>query len=131
MKKPRKGKDPDFDYKRIAFVQEAAGKQAEDLVQSAQSNVQNARRASMQAAYNLFITSLQNDTVLHEKHLAASDVNSQRARSVLVGSLQARWEKEPQVWIPQKCWVSALGVPTLLYFSIYYAMMVSNDKFND
>ena len=84
----RKGRDPAFDFKRMAFVQEATGRQTEDLVVAAQSNVMNARRSSLQAAYNLFTTSLQNDHVLHDKHLAASEVNSQRARSVLVASLE-------------------------------------------
>ena len=84
----RKGRDPEFDFKRMAFVQEATGRQTEDLVVAAQSNVQNARRTSLQAAYNLFTTSLQNDHVLHDKHLAASEVNSQRTRSVLVASLE-------------------------------------------
>ena len=74
----------------MAFVQEAAGKQTEDLIQSAQSNVQNARKSALQAAFNLFITSLDNDHCLHDKHLAASDVNSTRARSVLVASLEVR-----------------------------------------
>jgi len=84
----RKGRDPDFDFKRMAFVQEASGKLTEDLVVAAQSNVQNARRSSLQAAWNLFTTSLENDQVIHDKHLAAAEVNSHRARSVLVASLE-------------------------------------------
>ena len=87
----RKGKDPEFDFKKLPFVQEAAGKQTDDLVALAQSSVQNARKSSLQAAYNLFTTSLHNDQVLHDKHLAASEVSSQRARSVLVHSLEAMW----------------------------------------
>ena len=59
--KTRKGKDPEFDFKKLPFVQEAAGKQTEDLVALAQSSVQNARKSSLQAAYNLFTTSLHND----------------------------------------------------------------------
>ena len=85
----RKGKDPEFDYKKLAFVQDASGKQAEDLVVAAQSNVQNARRSSLQAAYSLFKTSLQNDHVVHDKHIQACEMSSQRARSVLVSSLEA------------------------------------------
>ena len=84
--KKRKGKDPEFDFKKLPFVQEAAGKQTDDLVALAQSSVQNARKSSLQAAYNLY-----NDQVLHDKHLAASEVSSQRARSVLVHSLEAMW----------------------------------------
>ena len=86
---PRKGQAQDFDFKKLAFVQEAAGKQTEDLVSSAQSKVANARRTSLQAAFNLFSTSLGNDQVLHDKHMAASEMQTQRARSVLVHSLEA------------------------------------------
>lgn len=79
----------------MAFVQEAAGKQADELVQSAQSSVKNARRGALQAAYNLFATSLENDQCLHDKFLAASDVSSARARSMLIGSLQAKCLVKP------------------------------------
>ena len=98
---PRKGKDPNFDFKRMAFVQEAAGKQTEELVQSAQSNVKNARRGALQAAYNLFATSLANDQCLHDKFLAASDVNSARARSTLIASLQAKCWAYPATTQPK------------------------------
>ena len=78
----------------MAFVQEAAGKQTEDLLVAAQSSVSNARKSSIQAAWNLFTTSLHNDQVVHDKHLAASEMNSQRARSVLVHALEDRsWPK--------------------------------------
>jgi len=85
----------------MAFVQEAAGKQTEELVQSAQSNVKNARRGALQAAYNLFATSLANDQCLHDKFLAASDVNSARARSTLIASLQAKCWAYPATTQPK------------------------------
>eukprot|EP00438_Fugacium_kawagutii_P007492 Skav230009 [mRNA] locus=scaffold1958:352834:353067:- [translate_table: standard] len=72
----------------MAFVQEATGKQTEDLIVSAQSNVLNARKSSLQAAYNLFLTSLENDQVMHDKHMAASEMSTARARSVLVHTLE-------------------------------------------
>ena len=85
----RKGLDPDFDFKKLAFVQEACGKQQEEHVISAQSTVQNARRNSLQAAYNLFVTNLENDHLLQDKYLATATMNAQRTRSVLVHSLEA------------------------------------------
>lgn len=84
----RKGLDPNFDYTKLAFVQEASGKQTEDLLISAQSSVNDARKNSIRAAYNLFTTSLDNDHVVHDKHVAASAMNVHRARSVLVHSLE-------------------------------------------
>lgn len=85
----RKGLDPDFDFKKLAFVQEACGKQQEEQVISAQSTVHNARRSSLQAAYNLFATNLENDHLLQDKYLATATMNAQRTRSVLIHSLEA------------------------------------------
>ena len=84
----RKGLDSSFDFKKLAFVVEAAGKQTEELLISAQSTVADARKQSLRAGYNLFQTSLSNDHILHDKHVAASAMNSQRARSVLIHSLE-------------------------------------------
>ena len=50
----------------------------------------NARRSSLQAGFNLFATNLANDQVMQDKYLATADMNSARARSVLVHSLEAR-----------------------------------------
>ena len=86
---PRKGLDPDFDWKKIGFVLEACGKQQEDHVVSAQSSVNNASKTSLQAAYNLFSTNVANDQCLQDKFLATAEMNSSRARSVLVHSLEA------------------------------------------
>ena len=68
---------------------EACGKQQEDHVISAQSTVNNARKASLQAAFNLFSTNLANDQCLQDKFLATAEANATRARSVLVHSLEA------------------------------------------
>ena len=86
---PRKGRDPEFNFKKLAFVQEASGKQTEELVAAAQSSVNNARNQSLQAGFNLFATSPENDHVLHEKYVASAEMNGQRNRSVLVHSLEA------------------------------------------
>ena len=86
----RKGRDPNFDFRRLPFVQEAAGRQTEELISSAQSSVNNARKNSIQAAYNLFATNLKNDQILHDKFVAASEMSSLRARSVMVHSLEDR-----------------------------------------
>ena len=86
---PRKGLDSGFDFKKLAFVQEACGRQQEDHIISAQSNVNNARKTSLQAAFNLFATNLSNDQCMQDKFLATSEMNSARARSVLVHSLEA------------------------------------------
>lgn len=84
-----KGKNPEFDFKKLAFVAEAAGQQQELQLEEAQSSVANARKSSLQAAFRLFATSLSNDHVVHDRHKAALDMSSQRTRSVLVHSLEA------------------------------------------
>lgn len=86
----RKGLDPSFDFKRLAFVQEACGRQQEEHLISAQSSVNNARKSSLTAAFNLFATNLANDQVMQDKFQASADMCSQRQRSVLVHSLEAR-----------------------------------------
>ncbi len=80
--------DPSFDFKKLAFVQEASGKQQEEQLMSAQSSVNNARKNSLQAAFNLFATNLENDHIIQDKYLASSEMNAQRQRSVLVHSLE-------------------------------------------
>lgn len=87
----RKGLDPAFDFRKLAFVQEACSMQHEESLISAQSTVNNARRNSLVAAFNLFSTNLQNDWILQDKFLASAEMSSQRARSVLVHSLEAHW----------------------------------------
>lgn len=87
---PRKGRDPDFDFKKLVFVQEASGRQQEEQLMAAQSTVNNARKNSLQAAWNLFITNLGNDQVKQDKFLITDEMSSARARSVLVQSLEAR-----------------------------------------
>ena len=89
----RKGLDPTFEFKKLAFVYEASSMQHEENLVSAQSVVNNARKNSLQAAFSLFTTNLQNDTILQDKYLASMEMNSQRARSVLVASLEAQWSK--------------------------------------
>ena len=84
-----KAKDPHFDFKKLAFVAELTGQEQEQHIQNAQSSVLNARKSSLQAAYRLFVTSLQNDQVIHDRHRAAVDMSSARTRSVLVHSLEA------------------------------------------
>lgn len=81
--------DPDFDFKKLVFVGEAASAQHEDNIVSAQSTVNNARKQSLVAAFNLFRTNLQNDWVLYDKYVASAEMSSSRARAVLVGSLEA------------------------------------------
>lgn len=81
--------DPEFDFKKLSFVQEASHAQHEQNLVSAQSNVQSAWRKSLQAAWNLFVTNLRNDWVLQEKYQASAEMSSQRQRSVLVSSLEA------------------------------------------
>ncbi len=72
----------------MPFVQLATGKQHEHHLEAAQSSVNNARKNSLQAAFNLFVTSLQNDQVLHDKHMAAAAMHSQRTRSIVIHSLE-------------------------------------------
>ena len=60
----------------------------EEQLIAAQSTVSNARKQSLQAGFNLFATSLATDQVQHDKFLAAAELHSQRARSVLVHSLE-------------------------------------------
>lgn len=84
----RKGLDPAFDFKKLSFVQEASVNQHEAHIISAQSSINNARKQSLMAAFNLFTTNLQNDWVLQDKYLASAAMTTQRARSVLVHSLE-------------------------------------------
>ena len=86
---PRRGLDPNFDYKKMGFVMEACGKQQEEHVISAQSSVNDARKSSLRAAFNLLLTNVANDQCLQDKFLATAEMNSCRARSVLVHSLEA------------------------------------------
>ena len=85
--------DENFDYRKLSFVQEACGRQQEEHLISAQSTVNNARRSSLQAGFNLFATNLANDQVMQDKYLATADMTSARARSVLVHSLEAGVQK--------------------------------------
>ena len=86
-----KAKDPNFDYKKMAFVSEASGQQQEKLIESAQNSISNAKKASLQAAFKLFATSLSNDQLVYERHRAALDLSTARTRTVLVHSLEARY----------------------------------------
>ena len=85
----RKGLDPDFEFKKLGFVQEACGKQQEEHVVNAQSTVNNARKNSLTAAFNLFATNLTNDQCLQDKFLAMAEMTNSRARSVLIHGLEA------------------------------------------
>ena len=91
----RKGLDPEFEFKKLGFVQEACGKQQEEHVVNAQSTVNNARKNSLAAAFNLFATNLTNDQCLQDKFLAMAEMTNSRARSVLIHGLEAFW-----VWWP-------------------------------
>lgn len=85
----RKGLDPEFEFKKLGFVQEACGKQQEEHVVNAQSTVNNARKNSLAAAFNLFATNLTNDQCLQDKFLAMAEMTNSRARSVLIHGLEA------------------------------------------
>lgn len=89
----RKGQDTDFNFKKLSFVQEACGREQEEHIIAAQSTVNNARKSSLQAGFNLFATNLANDELKQDKFNATADLNSSRARSVLVASLEAGVEK--------------------------------------
>lgn len=86
-----KGNDPSFDINKLAFFAEATGTVQEGHILEAQNAVANARKSSLQAGFNLFRTSLGNDQVLHERHLAASKTDEAKARSAVLGSLEAGW----------------------------------------
>ena len=85
-----RGNDPGFDLTKLAFYAEATGSVQEDHILEGQSAVSNARKASLQAAFNLFKTSLDNDHVLHERHMAVAKSDEVRARSSALASLEAR-----------------------------------------
>lgn len=84
-----KGNDPSFELGQLAFYAEASGTVQETHILDAQSQVQNARKASLAAAYNLFKTSLSNDHVLHDRFLEAAKTDESRARSAALSSLEA------------------------------------------
>ena len=84
-----KGNDPSFEMNKLAFFAEATGAVQESHILEAQNAVCNARKASLQAAFNLFKTSLGNDQVLHERHLAAAKTDEARNRSAALNSLEA------------------------------------------
>jgi len=84
-----KGNDPSFEMNKLAFFAEATGQVQESHILEAQNAVSNARKASLQAAFNLFKTSLGNDQVLQERHLAAAKTDEARNRSAALNSLQA------------------------------------------
>ena len=86
-----KGNDPSFDISKLAFFAEATGTVQEGHILAAQSAVANARRSSLQAGFNLFKTSLDNDQVLHERHLQASKTDETKARSAALASLEVGW----------------------------------------
>lgn len=83
------------------FIQEASGRQQEQQLMAAQSTVNNARKASLTAAWNLFVTNLSNDEVKQDKFLVTAEMSSARTRSVLVQSLEARIIKKSLslVWL--------------------------------
>lgn len=84
-----KGNDPSFELNKLAFFAEATGAVQETHILEAQNAVQNARKSSLQAGFLLFKTSLDNDQVLHERHLAAAKTDEARARSSALTSLEA------------------------------------------
>ena len=69
---------------------EATGSLQEEHVLSAQSSVTNARKQSLQAAFNLFRTNLETDQAQHKKFLATSEASASRSRSIMIESLEER-----------------------------------------
>ena len=84
-----RGRDPEFKLANLAFFQEATGALQEEHIQNAQSSVCNARKAALAAAYKVFKSSLANDVLLHEKHLAAASGSEARTRATILNSLEA------------------------------------------
>ena len=83
-----KGNDPNFDLSKLAFYAEATGSVQENHILDAQNAVNNARKSSLQAAWNLFRTSVENDQVVHERYLQAAKTDEARARSSALTSLE-------------------------------------------
>ena len=88
MKVQCKGKDPNFDFRKLSFVAELAGQEQESHIESAQSRVTNARRCSLEAGFRLFKTNVKNDQIIHDRHRSAVDTNAARNRSAMIHSLE-------------------------------------------
>lgn len=88
-----RGNDPSFDLNKLAFFAEATGAVQESHILEAQNAVANARKTSLQAGVALFKTSLGNDQILHERHLAASKTDEARSRTAALTSLEASLSK--------------------------------------
>ncbi|CAK9096217.1 Uncharacterized protein SCF082_LOCUS45183, partial [Durusdinium trenchii] len=86
-----RGLDPNFDYKKMGFVMEACGKQQEEHVISAQSSVNDARKSSLRAAFNLLLTNVANDQCLQDKFLATAEMNSCRADASTFSAKNEPW----------------------------------------
>ena len=84
-----KGNDPDFSLNKLAFFSEATGAVQESHILEAQNAVSNARKQSLQAGFALFKTSLSNDQILHERHLAAAKTDEAKNRTAALNSLEA------------------------------------------
>ncbi|CAK9075895.1 unnamed protein product, partial [Durusdinium trenchii] len=87
----QRGLDPNFDYKKMGFVMEACGKQQEEHVISAQSSVNDARKSSLRAAFNLLLTNVANDQCLQDKFLATAEMNSCRADASTFSAKNEPW----------------------------------------
>lgn len=83
-----RGNDPEFDLSKLAFYGEATGCVQENHILDGQNAVQNARKSSLQAAWNLFRTSVENDQVVHERYISAAKTDEARARSSALTSLE-------------------------------------------
>ena len=60
----------------------------DEAVEKAQSLARNARRSSLQAAFDCFKSQLENDAVQHRKHMLAAQGNEIKQRAAIVSSLE-------------------------------------------
>ena len=84
-----KGADANFDLSKLAFFQEAKGVAQDEHIATAQSAVANAQKTSLQAAFQVFKTSLDNDHVVHDRFMSQARTDETRARNAALQSLEA------------------------------------------
>lgn len=89
LKAHLKGADSAFEMSKLAFFQEATGAAQDEHIAEAQSAVANAQKSSLQAAFQLFRTSLDNDQVMRDRYLSAAKTDESRARHAALESLEA------------------------------------------
>lgn len=92
--------NPDFDFKKLAFVVEAREALHNEQLEMAQSRTASALKKSLASAWELFRTNLESDQVQRAKYLQSCSGDESRQRAAILDSLEVELGKhglEPNI----------------------------------